>query len=173
MSTPSAGLLALAVGHTFSLAGKQALVLGVVPITWAEASGQIGEDRRSATRRGLADSRVKLSVILAGSRAMTLSEFVRAQRRTVLGASVTVVPPLGQYDATKLVNLGSNRWSFKPELGVSRPAGRWTIDGYAGVWLFTDNDTFYPGHFTSVSRIRSSLCKVTSATLLPVAPGSL
>jgi len=58
---------------------------------------------------------------------------------------VTVVPPLGQYDATKLVNLGSNRWSFKPELGVSRPAGRWTIDGYAGVWLFTDNDTFYPG----------------------------
>ena len=139
------GVLALAVGHTFGLAGKQALVLGVVPITWAEASGQIGEDRRSVTRRGLADSRVKLSVILAGSRAMTLAEFVRAPRRTVLGASVTVVPPLGQYDATKLINLGSNRWSFKPELGVSHPAGRWTIDGYAGVWLFTDNDTFYPG----------------------------
>jgi hypothetical protein len=139
------GVLGLAVGHTFSLAGKQALVLGVVPITWADASGQIGEDRRSVSRRGLADPRVKLSVILAGSRALTPAEFARAPRRTVLGASVTVVPPLGQYDATKLINLGSNRWSFKPELGVSRPWGRWTFDGYAGVWLFTTNDTFYPG----------------------------
>jgi len=140
-----AGVLTLGLGHTFRLGGRQALLLGAVPITWAEASGQIGEDRRSASRRGLADPRVKLSVILAGSRAMTPAEFVRAPRRTLLGASVTVVPPIGQYDATKLVNLGSNRWSFKPELGVSRPSGRWTFDAYAGVWLFTDNDTFYPG----------------------------
>jgi outer membrane putative beta-barrel porin/alpha-amylase len=139
------GVLVLAVGHTFSLAGRQALVLGAVPVTWAEASGQVGEDRRSVSRRGLADSRVKLSVILAGSRAMTAAEFVRAPRRAVLGASVTVVPPLGQYDPARLINLGSNRWSFKPEIGVSLPSGRWNFDGYAGVWLFTDNATFYPG----------------------------
>ena len=139
-----AGVLGLAVGHVFRLAGKQALVLGLLPVTWADASGQVGEDRRSVSRRGLADPRVKLSVILRGSPAMTPAEFVKAPRRTVLGASFSVVPPAGQYDQTKLINLGANRWSFKPELGVSYPSGRWTIDAYAGVWFFTDNDTFYP-----------------------------
>jgi outer membrane putative beta-barrel porin/alpha-amylase len=53
--------------------------------------------------------------------------------------------PLGQYDSSKLVNLGSNRWSIKPEVGLSFPKGRWTFDTYAGVWFFTENDAYYPG----------------------------
>jgi hypothetical protein len=53
--------------------------------------------------------------------------------------------PLGQYDRTKLVNLGANRWSFKPEVAVSRRIDRWTVEGYAGVWLFTTNREFYTG----------------------------
>ena len=139
------GILGTAVGHSFPVFGKSALVLGLVPIAWGEASGQIGEDRRSASRRGLADPRVKMSVILAGSRPMTPAEFARAPRRTIVGSSLTVVPPLGQYDATTLVNLGSNRWSFKPEVGVSVPLERWTFDAYAGVWFFTANAAYYPG----------------------------
>lgn len=135
----------LAIGHTFALLGKSALVLGFVPITWGSASGQIGEDRRETSRRGLADSRVKLSMILAGSHPMTPAEFARAPRRPIIGASLTVVPPVGQYDATKLINLGSNRWSFKPEVGVSIPLQRWTVDTYAAVWVFTDNERYYPG----------------------------
>lgn len=139
------GVLGLGVGQTFAIAGKQALLLGLVPVTWGEASGEVGEDRRSVSRRGLADPRVKLSVILSGSPAMTPAEFARAPRRTIFGASLTVAPPIGQYDSTKLINLGSNRWAFKPEVGVSYPRGRWTIDGYAAVWLFSENDAFYPG----------------------------
>ena len=76
---------------------------------------------------------------------MTPAEFVKAARRTVFGVSLTVAPPLGQYDPAKLVNLGSNRWSFKPEVGVSYPAGRWTIDAYGALLLFTSNDEYYPG----------------------------
>jgi hypothetical protein len=53
-----------------------------------------------------------------------------------------MMAPLGQYDSAKLVNLGTNRWSFKPEVGVSRSYGPWVIEGMAGVWLFTDNDEF-------------------------------
>jgi hypothetical protein len=136
----------LAVGHSFALLGRSALVLGLVPISWATASGEIGENRRETSRRGLADSRVKLSMILAGSPPMTRAEFARAPRRPILGVSLTLVPPLGQYDATKLINLGSNRWSFKPELGLSIPLRRWTFDTYAAVWVFTDNESYYPGH---------------------------
>jgi hypothetical protein len=139
------GILGLAVGHTFALLGKSAMVLGVVPVTWGEASGQIGEDRRQASRRGLADPRLRLSMILAGSPPSTPAEFVRRPRERIIGASLTVIMPLGQYDSSKLVNLGSNRWSFKPEIGLSIPVGRWTFDTYAGVWFFTENDAYYPG----------------------------
>jgi len=139
------GVCGLGVGQSFALLGKSALVLGLVPIAWGTASGKIGEDQLEATRRGLADARLKLSVILAGSKPMAPAEFARAPRRPIVGASLTVVPPIGQYHATKLVNLGSNRWAFKPEVGVSIPVERWTIDGYAALWLFTDNDKYFPG----------------------------
>lgn len=139
------GVLGLGIGHVFALAGRQALLTAVLPIAWGEASGNVGDDRRFANRRGLADPRAKLSVILAGSPALRPADFASRSRRTIAGASLTVVPPAGQYESTQLINLGSHRWAFKPEFGLSHPAGRWTIDGYAGVWLFTENDTFYPG----------------------------
>jgi hypothetical protein len=142
------GVLGLAAGRTFAIAGKQALVLGIVPIAWGTASGQVGEGRHEVSRRGLADPRLKLSIILSGSPALKPADFAKAPRRTIVGASVTVVPPLGQYDDRKLVNLGSNRWSVKPEVGISYPRGRWTFDGYAGMWIFTDNDHYYPGDST-------------------------
>jgi hypothetical protein len=142
------GILGLGLGQTFALAGKQALFLGALPVTWGEASGEVGEGRRAISRRGLADPRLRLSVILSGSPAMRPADFVRAPRRTIVGASLSVVPPVGQYDSAKLVNLGSNRWSFKPEIGLSHPSGRWTFDAYAGVWLFTDNESYYPGTST-------------------------
>jgi hypothetical protein len=88
---------------------------------------------------------VKLSMILSGSPPMRPADFARAPRRTILGTSLTVAPPTGQYDAAKLINLGSHRWAFKPEIGLSHPIGQWTFDTYAGVWFFTENDTFYPG----------------------------
>jgi hypothetical protein len=88
---------------------------------------------------------VKLSVNLLGGRALRAGEFAAARRSTLVGASVTVAAPTGEYSRNRLINLGSNRWSFKPEAGVSVPVGRWNLDAYAGVWLFRANDEFYPG----------------------------
>lgn len=139
------GVLGVTAGHTFAIGSRQALVLALLPIAWGEASGQVGENRREVSRRGLADSRVRFSMIFAGSSAMKPAEFARAPRRTILGASVTLAPPTGRYDPDRLVNLGANRWAFKPEVGLSHPAGRWTLDAYAGIWFFTANDTYYPG----------------------------
>ena len=139
------GVLGVTAGHTFEIGHRQALVLALLPIAWGEASGRVGENRREVSRRGLGDSRVRFSMILAGSPAMTPAEFARAPRRTIVGASVTLAPPTGGYEPERLVNLGANRWAFKPEVGVSHPAGRWTLDAYAGVWFFTANNDYYPG----------------------------
>jgi hypothetical protein len=134
-------------GTTFNLFGRTALVIGAAGYVSAKATGRVGEEAREVTRSGLADPRFKLSVNLLGGRALTAPEFARAGGRpTIVGVSLTVAPPLGKYESVKLINLGSNRWSFKPEVGVSRLIRqKWTVDGYGGVWMFTRNADFYPG----------------------------
>ena len=74
-----------------------------------------------------------------GAPALTLDELKVAPKRTALTANLTVAPPWGDYDSDQLVNLGNNRWAFKPEIGVYQPVGRFTLEGYAGAWLFTAN----------------------------------
>jgi hypothetical protein len=132
-------------GYTFGLFGKLALVTATLPYTWGDISGKVGEEARAITRSGLADSRMKFSVNFVGNPAMPAREFAKTERRTIVGASLTAVVPTGQYDPAKLINLGTNRWAFKPEVGVAVPRGRWDFDGYVGVWLFSANPDFYPG----------------------------
>jgi outer membrane putative beta-barrel porin/alpha-amylase len=134
------------IGHTFGVAGRQARIMAVFPTAWGTVSGRVHDQPQHQDLTGLVDPRFKLSIGLVGAPALTLAEFARAPRRTAVGASVTVVPPWGQYTSKQLVNLGYNRWAVKPEIGVSRPVRRWTIDGSASVWLFTTNDSYYPAH---------------------------
>lgn len=135
-------------GYTFGLFDKLALLTAIVPYAQADVSGRIAGDLRTASRSGFADARVKFSMNLRGNPAMGARQFARAPERTVIGASVTVAGPTGQYDRARLINIGTNRWSFKPDAGISVPVGRWDIDAYAGVWLFAINDEFFPGTFT-------------------------
>lgn len=133
---------ALGYGHTFGLFGRSASFAIAVPYAWGKLSGNVGETRQSITRSGLADSRIRLAINLIGGPALTPREFVRRDPQTTLGFSLSIVPPTGQYDSTKLINIGTNRWSLKPELGLSYPKGHWYFDSYVGVWLFTDNGNF-------------------------------
>jgi len=135
----------LAVGYTFGMFGKLALITAALPYSWADISGKVGEEARTITRSGLADTRAKLSINLVGNPALRLREYAKAPRKTIVGTSLTMMAPTGQYYGSKLINIGTNRWAFKPEVGVSVPTGRWDLDAYLGVWLFTNNDNFYPG----------------------------
>jgi hypothetical protein len=131
-------------GHTFGLGGRQARVLAVLPIAWGSVAGNVHATAQRQDLAGLVDPRFKLSVGLMGAPALTVAQFASSSRRTAVGAAVTVVPPWGQYSARQLVNLGYNRWAVKPEFGVSRPVGRWTLEASAGVWLFSTNHAYYP-----------------------------
>lgn len=139
----------IGIGHTFNLLGDLGLVTAVVPYAIARVTGNVFEQGAEARRSGLSDVLFKLSVNLIGNPAVSPREFRSAPPRdTIVGASITVAAPVGQYDDTKLINLGTNRWSFKPEMGISVPKGRWYLDAYGGVWLFTANRNFFPGGST-------------------------
>jgi Putative MetA-pathway of phenol degradation len=135
----------LGAGRVFNLAGRQARILAVFPLAWGAITGDVGPQPERQDLAGLVDPRFKLSIALRGGPALSPAEFARAPRRVVVGASVTIVPPIGQYNSAQLVNLGYNRWAFKPEVGVSHQVGQWTFDVYGGVWIFTTNDAYFPG----------------------------
>ena len=61
----------------------------------------------------------------------------------MVGAGLQVAVPVGQYDPARLINLGSNRWSFRPEVGLSRKQGRFFVELAAGAWLFTRNGDYF------------------------------
>jgi hypothetical protein len=130
---------------TVSLAGRSANVAVVVPVVVGHVEGRYLGAPAEADRFGLGDPRVKLAMNLYGAPAMTFQQYASYVQRTIVGVSLAVVPPLGQYDSAKLINLGTNRWSFKPELGASRTFGKWVVELMAGVWLFTNNTDFLGG----------------------------
>ncbi|HEU4710029.1 MAG TPA: transporter [Pyrinomonadaceae bacterium] len=132
-------------GRTFDLAGKQANVAVLVPYIWGNASGTVFEDNINVRRSGGGDLRLRFSMLLKGGDAMKPKEFATRKPGLIVGTSVSIIAPTGQYDPARLVNPGSNRWAFKPEVGVSKPRGRWTMELMGGTWLFTPNRDFFGG----------------------------
>jgi hypothetical protein len=132
-------------GYVFGLWERQARVLVIAPYAEGDITAVSGGIPVSQELRGFVDPRIKFSIGLAGAPALTAAEFAQSPKRTSIGAGLTILPPLGQYDRTSLVNLGYNRWAFKPEIAVTHPAGPWTWEAIAGVWLYTDNEEYFPG----------------------------
>lgn len=135
----------LGYGRTLGVVGRQAQVVATVPYAFGDVSGNVFEERHSITRSGLADVRVRFSINLYGNPAQTPQEFAARHRSPYVGTSLTVSAPTGQYHGDKLVNLGTNRWAFRPDLGVGVPWKRFDLEAQAGAWLFTENPDFYPG----------------------------
>jgi Putative MetA-pathway of phenol degradation len=135
----------VAVSHTFGLFGRQTLLSAGVPYVWGNVTGDVGTQAGKVYRSGLADMRLRYSVNLHGSPALSPKEFASKHTGYIIATSLTVQPPSGQYGSTKLINLGTNRWALKPEVGFSYPVRRFYLDLYAGAWFFSDNNSYYPG----------------------------
>src|SRR5262249_41247222 len=137
----------IGVGQSFNFFGRQALITTAVPYAWGNVSGDVGEKSGSVYRSGLTDIKTRLSVNLRGNPAQTVQEFARRKHRSfIIGTSLAVAAPSGQYSNTKLINIGTNRWAFKPELGVSWPVKKLDLDLYASGLFYTPNESFYPAH---------------------------
>jgi len=136
----------LAYSRSLDVFGKSGNFALVVPYAWLSGTGTVRAQERSRHVSGFSDPAVRLSVNLYGAPALSLQEFKNYRQDTIVGVSLLATMPLGQYDSTKLANIGSNRWSFKPEVGISQALGRWTLEALAGVFFFTKNDDFFNGN---------------------------
>ena len=135
--------------------GRSANVSVALPYVWGNLQGNVAGQFQQVRRSGLGDPSVRFAVNLYGAPAMDLKKFSTYRQKTVIGASVVIVAPLGQYDPAKAINLSGNRWAFKPEIGISRTVRRLNLDFYLGAWLFTANNNFQ-GRTRTQSPIASS-----------------
>lgn len=130
--------------RTLGLGGHLTQVSVFAPYIRGSMTGTVVGEPAHITRSGLGDMQIRTSLNLFGAPAMTLKDFRGYRQGTILGVSLKMIVPTGQYTSAKLVNLSSNRWAFKPELGFSQKIRRrWSTDFYLGGWLFTDNSDFY------------------------------
>jgi len=131
--------------HSFNFFGRSANIVAALPYGVGNFEGKVVGTQTNVYRSGMLNSVYRFSVNLKGGPAMELPEMRKWRQKTLIGVSLKVIAPTGQYDPTKLVNFGVNRWAFKPEFGLSQRWGHWLLDTYGGVWLYTANHKFYTG----------------------------
>jgi hypothetical protein len=153
--------------RTLDLWGRSGKFDIILPYTWADGSAKLAGEGRTRKVSGFNDPRLRFSMLLYGAPALSLEEFRDYTPDVIVGTSLEITPPLGQYDSDKLLNIGTNRWSFKPELGVSKAWGPLTFELATGVRFYTDNNDFLDGKTLQVKPIHS----VQGHLIYSVAPG--
>lgn len=117
----------------------------ILPYAWLSGTADFAGQPREREVSGFGDPRLRLALNLYGAPALSVAELASYQQDTIVGASVQLSVPCGQYDADRLVNIGTNRWFVKPELGLSKAWGPWTLELATAVYFFGDNDDFLNG----------------------------
>jgi hypothetical protein len=135
----------LGLGQSFPLFGRHANVAIAQPYLSGNFTGTLDGEPAEASRSGFGDTKLRASINLIGNPAQSAAEFARRAPTTVVGLSLSVSAPTGVYHPARLINVGTNRWAIKPEIGVGHPVGNWYLEAAAGVWLFEDNDDFFGG----------------------------
>jgi hypothetical protein len=135
--------------HAFEMFGKSArfdLVQAYQDGGW---TGLLDSAPAATQRSGFTDTALRFAINLFGAPPLKGREFAdyRASREceTIVGAGLAVVLPTGEYDSDKLINLGENRFSFRPQLGVVHERGKWSFEFTGSTCLFTENDDFFGG----------------------------
>jgi hypothetical protein len=135
----------LTYARTMNIGGRSANIMVIMPYVLGDLEGLYLGEPASAHRSGIGDVAIRGAINLLGAPAMNPKEFAGFRPRWLIGASVMIKAPTGQYDSSRLINIGTNRWSFKPEVGVVYVTGSWAVDAYVGGWFFADNPDFFGG----------------------------
>ena len=135
----------LAYARVFDFMGMSGKFDAIVPYASLSGSADFAGEQVTRDVTGFADARLRVSVNFYGAPALKLSEFKDYEQDWIVGASLQVAFPSGQYDSTRLINIGTNRWFIKPEIGISKAMGPLTLEGAFAVTFYTDNNDFFGG----------------------------
>jgi hypothetical protein len=141
--------------HTFRAFNQSGKFDFVIPYASLYAEGVAFGLPRVREVTGFADPAFRVSMNFIGAPALTAEEFKNYKQDFIVGGSLRITAPLGQYDSDRLVNIGTNRWSFKPEVGVSKAFGKWTVELAPAATFYTDNDNFFGGKDRHVAPVVS------------------
>jgi hypothetical protein len=131
--------------RTFAIGDRFASFGMAVPYASLDATGRVNGEFREVARDGFGDLVVRFTVSLLPGSAMDVRTFTAQPPRGTFGLSMVVAAPVGQYSSERLVNLGTNRWAAKTELGGAFRLRVWSLEGSVGGWFFEDNDDFFGG----------------------------
>ena len=131
-----------AYARSFGLWGKSAKFDVVLPYSFLSGTASAAGVPVSRTVDGFADPSFRVSMNFIGAPALSVAEFKEYQQNFVFGGSLQVLAPFGQYDSSKLVNLGTHRWTIKPGLGLSKTFGPVVLELTGAVAFYTTNDDF-------------------------------
>ena len=136
--------------RTFGLLGTTGRLDLIVPIQSTRWEGRVSGTPASRDADGLGDPLVRLSVNFVGSPALSGADYMQYRMtrpvHTIVGAALVGVLPLGEYEPDRLLNLGQNRFTIRPQLGVVHLRGPWSYELTTSVDYFTDNDDFFGGN---------------------------
>ena len=136
--------------RSFGLFGKSARFDLTLPYAAGRWEGLLDGAPASVRRRGFLDPRLRFSINLLGAPALAGREYLEFRRRnpvnTTVGAALEVTLPYGDYNETKLINLGNNRLTVRPQVGVLHQRNRWQFELTGSVFLYGDNDEFWDGN---------------------------
>lgn len=136
--------------RTFELFDKSARVDIAQAYQEAKWTGLLDGTPASTSRSGWSDTLVRFGINLYGAPPLRGEEFFayRATQdvETIIGVGLVVRLPTGDYEEDKLLNLGENRFVFRPQLGLVHNNGKWTTELTAEVAFYTDNNEFFNGN---------------------------
>ena len=135
--------------RTFTLLDRAAMAAVLLPM--GRISGEVTTGVLSATQtaRGFGDPTFEFDVNLVGPKAQkNLVDAMRYEPGFSLDVIADLAVPIGEYDNTRSLNLGQNRWYGRVgapivwQLGPWVPGRRTTLELRPAVWLFGTNDDF-------------------------------
>ena len=135
----------LAYQQTIELFGRTGNIQLEVPYVDGTTTGMVSDVPGRRDVAGIGDVAATLTINLLGAPSMSAADFreMRQSPRPILGASIKVLAPTGEYEADKLINIGTNRWAVRFQLGYIRPlTPKWLLEASMGAWFFEDNDDF-------------------------------
>jgi hypothetical protein len=138
--------------RTFTLFGRSAMAAALVPMGRISGQVQVGVLTVDQAAKGFGDPMIEFDLNVIGRPPQrTLPDVLRFEPGFSVDLITDLAIPVGEYDTSRVLNLGQNRWYGRVgapivwQLGAWVPGRRTTVELLPAVWLFGTNDDYAAG----------------------------